>query len=107
MVFAWKEAKGKKGYPSHSKGGIKIIILVRILALVCMIILNSFKVELLKIAGDVELNPAPYEVIKSVQGSYNQGNVSLFGETAGRQCACNAMFSMCWSFIKKISCWTH
>ena len=28
-----------------------------------MIILNSFKEELLKIAGDVKLNPGPYEVI--------------------------------------------
>ena len=72
-----------------------------------MIILNSFKVELLKIAGDVELNPGLYEVIKSVQGSFNQGNISLFGETAGHQWGCNAMFSICWSLIRKISCWTH
>ena len=47
--------------------------------------------QLLKIAENVELYPGPYEVIKSVQGSFNQGNVSLFGETAGRRCACNAM----------------
>ena len=96
--------KGKQGYPSHSKGSI---VLVTTLALVCTIIMNSFKVELLNITGDVELNPDPYEVIKSVQGSFNQGNLSLFDETAGRQCACSAMFSICWSFVRKISCWTH
>ena len=72
-----------------------------------MIILNIFKVDLLKIDGDVELNPGPYDVIKSVQGSFNQGNVSTFGETAGHQWACNAMFKICWSLIRKISCWTH
>ena len=66
-----ERSKGKKRYPSHRKGGIKIIILVTTLTLVCMIILNSFKVELLKIPGDVELNPGPYEGIKSVQGSFN------------------------------------
>ena len=72
-----------------------------------MFILNSFKVELLKIAGDVELNPGPYEVIRSVQGRFNQGNVSLFGESAGCQCACNALFSICWLLIRKISSWAH
>ena len=81
------------------------------LALVCMILLNSSqiisKVELLKITGDVELNERPYEVIKLVQGSFNQKNASLFGETAARQCACNATFSICWSLIRKIPCWTH
>ena len=99
-VVSLERSRGKKGYPSHSKGSIKIIILVTTVVLVCMIILNSFKVELLKIAGDVELNPGSYEVIKSVQGSFNQGNVSFFGETTG-QCACNAMFSICWSLIRK------
>ena len=93
-----ERSKGKKGYQSHSKGSIKIIIL----ALVSMIILNSFKVDFFKIAGDVELNPGPYEIIKSVQGSFDQVNISLFGETNGRQCACKAMFSICWSLIRKI-----
>ena len=86
-----ERSKRNKGCPSHSKGTIKITISVTTLALVYMIILNRIKVQLLKIAEDVQLYPGPYEVIKSVQGSFNQGNVSLFGETAGRRCACNAM----------------
>ena len=56
-----ERSKGNKG--SHLIGGIKVIIFVTTFALRCMIILNSFKEELLKIAGDVKLNPGPYEVI--------------------------------------------
>ena len=44
-----------------------------------------------------------YEIEKSVQGNFNQGNIELFGETAGGQCACNALFSVCWSVIRKVS----
>ena len=46
----------------------------------------------LKLSGDVELKPGPYEILRTVQGSSNQGNIALSGETAGRQCACNALF---------------
>ena len=45
--------------------------------------------------SDVELNPGLYEIIRSVQASFYQGNVVIFGETAGRLCACNALFSIC------------
>ena len=61
----------------------------------------------MKIAGDVELNPDYYEIIKSVQGSFNQGNISLFGKSSVRHCSCNAMFSICWLLIRKGSCWAH
>ena len=37
-----------------------------------------------------------------VQGSFNQGYVTLLGETVGRQCACNALFSICWSVVSSI-----
>ena len=32
----------------------------------------------LKLSGDVESNPGPYEIIRSVQGSFNKGNIALF-----------------------------
>ena len=32
-----------------------------------------------------------YHILKSVQGTFNQGNVVFFGESAGRQCACTVM----------------
>ena len=54
----------------------------------------------LKLSGDAELNPGPFGIIRSVQGNLNQGNVALFRETAGRQCACNALFSICWSVVQ-------
>ena len=50
-----------------------------------------------KLSVNVELNPGPYQI--------NQGNVTLFGETASRQCACNALFSICWSVVRDISSW--
>ena len=59
----------------------------------------------LKLSGDVELNPGPFEMVRTVQESFNQGNVAFFGETAGRQCACNALFSTCWSFVREMSFW--
>ena len=70
-----------------------------------MIILVLFKVTL-KVAGGKESNPGPYDLLKSVQGSFSQGKVGMFGETAGRQCARNALFSICWSVVREISCWT-
>ena len=63
----------------------------------------------LKLSGDFELNLAgPYEIIRSVQGRFNQGNVALSGETAdrqwsnNRQWANNALFSVCWSVVRDI-----
>ena len=70
------------------------------LLFVCMIISVLFKVAL-KVAGDIQSN-----LLKSVQGSFSQGNVGMFGEIAGRQCAYNALLSICWSLVRKISCWT-
>ena len=44
-------------------------------------------------------------MIRPVQGSFSQGNVVLFRKTAGFQCACNALFSICWSVIRNICNW--
>ena len=58
----------------------------------------------LKLTGDAGLNPGSYEIIISVQVSFKQGNVALFGQV-GRQCACNALFSICWSVVRDICNW--
>ena len=42
-------------------------------------------------------------VLIKIQGNFNQGNITLFGETEGHQCACNALFSVCLSVIGKVS----
>ena len=45
-------------------------------------------------------------MIRSIQESFNQGNVALVGEITGRKCACNALiFSICWSVICDIWYW--
>ena len=41
---------------------------------------------------------------KVVQGSFNQANLK-FGETSGRQCACNTLFSIAWSVIRQVGLW--
>ena len=43
-------------------------------------------------------------ILKSVQGSYNQGN-KRFGLTAGRQCTCNALSSVAFTLIKSPGTW--
>ena len=46
-----------------------------------------------------------YHVLKSVQGNFNQGNVVLLRDTAGKLCSCNALLSVCWSVVRKASIW--
>jgi len=46
-----------------------------------------------------------YSTLSSVLGTFNQGN-ARFGSTAGRQCACNSLFSIFWSHVRNIDNWT-
>ena len=39
-----------------------------------------------------------------VQGSFNQ-NDTRFGDSAGIQCACNTLTSVCWSVIRRVNIW--
>ena len=41
---------------------------------------------------------------KAVQGSFNQVN-AMFGETAGIQCACMALFKISYSTLKEVNQW--
>ena len=67
--------------------------------------MSFLKLMCLPIDGDVESNPGPtYSILKVVQGSFNQANLK-FGETAGRQCACNTLFSIAWSVIRQVGLW--
>ena len=95
MIASWKERE--------QGGSGNVFMLLICLPFVCAIILVLFKVAL-KVAGDIESNTGPYDLLKSVQGNFSQGNVGMFGETAGHQCACNALFSICWSLVRKIIC---
>ena len=65
------------------------------------------KLSLLLSGGDIEINPGPgptpfvNKIQKVVLGNFHQGNLK-FGNTAGVQCACNALFAICFSVVKKI-----
>ena len=65
-----------------------------------------FKLLKLLVDGDIESNPGPntYIIQKSVQGSFHQAHPK-FGDTSGIQCACNSLFAICWSSIKRVSIW--
>ena len=81
-----------------------VVILVSILTLN----LNFSVLKLLKLLtdGDVESNPGPtFRILKVIQGSFHQGDLK-FGHTAGIQCACNSLYALCWSTIKRVSVWT-
>ena len=70
--------------------------------------LNIGLIVLLKLitAGDVEMNPGPtYNIVKLVKASFHQGN-PMFDVSTGIQCACNALFAICWAKIKNMSYWT-
>ena len=55
--------------------------------------------------GDIESNPGPtYVIEKAVHGSYHQGD-QPFGNTEGVQCACNSLYALCLSQIKKVNSW--
>ena len=54
---------------------------------------------------EITTEPIYYNVIKVIAGSFHQGNVNKFCETAGSQCGINSIVSICFSMIKKISTW--
>ena len=81
---------------------------VVILVLIVTLNLNFSVLKLLKLLtdGDVESNPGPtFKILKVIQGSFHQGHPK-FGHTAGIQCACNSLYALCWSTIKRVSVWT-
>ena len=65
--------------------------------------LRSFNT--LIIDGDIESNPGPtYVIEKAICGSYHQGD-RRFDDTTGVQCACNSLYTLCRSQIRKVGFW--
>ena len=83
----------------------KIALIVLIcLRLLIQAILSGMQLK----GGDIKTNPCPtYNLEKIVHGSFHQGNSQLFGETADIQCACNALYAVCWTQIKQIFYWVR
>jgi len=60
---------------------------------------------MLLLSAGIERNPGPeFTFSKVVLASTHQGDPK-YGETAGMQCACNAVVSVCWSFFKRCTLW--
>ena len=68
--------------------------------------MTCFELSLLLIDGDIESNPGPAAVVNKIQkvvlGSCHQGHLK-FGDTAGIQCSCNALYAIFFSVI----IWEH
>ena len=58
-----------------------------------------------QLSGDVESNPGlTYAIEKVISGSFHQVD-TRFGTTPGIQCACNSLFALCFSQVKKVFRW--
>ena len=68
------------------------------------VLFRTVKLNLLLLANDIETHPGPYFIL-NIQGTLHQGNAK-FGESAGKQCACIALYSVCFSTLKNVSRWT-
>ena len=55
--------------------------------------------------GDIETNPGPTFSISTVKGSSHQGDLK-YGRTAGTQCVCYSLASLCYSKIILPRYWT-
>ena len=72
---------------------------IALIVLICLRLLIQEIISGMLLKGrDIETNPAPTNNLeKIVHGSFYQGNSQLSGETAGIQCACNALYALCWT----------
>ena len=46
-----------------------------------------------------------YILVNSISGSFDQCNVEKFGDTAGRQCTCMALFAIANASFKGLGIW--
>ena len=46
-----------------------------------------------------------YILLNSMQGSFQQGNVEKFGDIAGRQFTCMALFAIAYASFKRFGMW--
>ena len=83
------------------------VLLITVLSQIAMLAINlSFVVAILLVIGGIERNPGPtYKFSKIVFATSNQGDPK-YCETAGLQCACNALTSACWTLYKNCSSFT-
>ena len=44
---------------------------------------------------------------KIVSGNFNQGCSNIFGYSAGKQCSCITLTSVCWTTVRKVTIWKN
>ena len=76
-----------------------------------MMCYNVYIPLLIRQANDVEENPGPtiFDIIdpmRTVSADYSQGNETLFGENAGKQCVAMSLTAIIYHQIEHISEWT-
>ena len=100
-------SSGNYNYKKAKYFTVKFLLII---VLACLLVLvhldhSSNILHRLTLAGHKKLNHGTNEIIRLVQGSFNQGNVVLLGETADRHCVCNILHSIRWSIIRRICYW--
>ena len=86
---------------------LKTVIAIFIaITMYCNVNLAFLKLLQLMCDGDIESNSGTttYSISKVVEASHHQGD-KRYRNTAGSQCASNALFSIVWSFLRKVSLW--
>ena len=74
-------------------------LFVVLMMLLCNLNMSFLIIMKLIVDGEVESNPGPtYNIAKIVKASFHQGS-PMFDATAGIQCACNALYAICWNKI--------
>ena len=72
---------------------------------------NVYVPLLLRLSNDVEENPGPTNVNEIVDptftvcADFNQGNASMFGSNAGKQCVAMSIYAILYNEIKSINTW--
>ena len=86
------------------------ICFLKLFGLLCFIVIidinlnmSFLKINKLLLDGDIESNPG-VDFDKIVKGSVHLGDMK-FGQTAGIQCACNSLFAIAWSSVRKVTIW--
>ena len=103
FYFATKRLRIRGRQASYSETFMGIPRWLQILKLIWPNLIMVFLSLVLLQSGDVKINPGP--PLSTVRGSYHQAN-SRFGQSAGTQCMCNALFSVCFSVTRKVCHWT-
>ena len=81
--------------PSRSTVNCKSHLLIFFALSICYLSLMILFIQ----SEDIETNPGP--IRRVIRGSFHQGD-QRFGQTAGMQCMCNALYSVGYLIIRKV-----